>query len=105
MSLVILERTVKEEAEGDPEELLVRHLVLLGEVAQVVPRAVSSHTHHLVQTCMAAPVDSDAGAFSLDLACKQSNRLSSGWNAAFWEKRSAAKMANHLETRGLKPSQ
>lgn len=74
MSLVILERTVKEEAEGDPEELLVRHLVLLGEVAQVVPRAVSSHTHHLVQTCMAAPVDSDAEPRSKTVQRKSKGR-------------------------------
>lgn len=42
----------KGEDSAEMEEQLVRHLVLLGEAAQPVPRAVSSQLHELVQACM-----------------------------------------------------
>ncbi|CAN7989365.1 unnamed protein product [Ixodes hexagonus] len=55
LSLVIVEGKGKEE-EGNSEEQLIRHLELLGQAAKLVPRVLTAQTHHLVQTCMTAPL-------------------------------------------------
>lgn len=55
LSLVIMEGKGKEE-EGDPEEQLVRHLELLVQASKLVPRALTAQTHHLVLTCLTAPL-------------------------------------------------
>lgn len=60
LSLVIVEGKGKEE-EGDPEEQLVRHLELLVQASKLVPRALTAQTHHLVLTCLTAPLQGSPG--------------------------------------------
>lgn len=49
------------EEEGDPEEQLVRHLELLVQASKLVPRALTAQTHHLVLTCLTAPLQGSPG--------------------------------------------